>query len=119
MRWLASACAQDLNFRHGRSGHVFGGRFYSARLKSDEHLSSALIYVLLNPVRAGVVQSPQAWSWSSCPATVGAVRPPGFLDVDGVLELFGREPSVSRLNLVAALHETLALDRTRYGGSDP
>ena len=95
---------------------MFGGRFYSARLTSDDHLMSALIYVLLNPVRAGVARSPQAWPWSSCAATVGAARPPGFLDVPAVLELFGTEPSASRVRLVAALDETLALDRGRFGG---
>jgi hypothetical protein len=118
MRWLASRHAQDVNFRHGRSGHLFGGRFYSVRLKSDEHLLAALVYVLVNPVRAGMTRSPADWPWSSCAATIGPARPPGFLDVEAVLELFGSDPSVSRLTIAAALDETLALDRRRQG-SDP
>ena len=115
MRWFKSALAHDLNFRHGRAGHVFGGRFYSGRIQTTDHLISAVIYVLLNPVRAGVVDSPRDWPWSSCAATVGAVPVPAFLDVGAVLELFGAEPHAARVALGTALGETLALDRA--GGS--
>jgi len=118
MRWFKSACAQDLNYRHGRSGHVFGGRFYSAPLLSDDHLVAALVYVFLNPVRAGVVRSPYDWAWSSYPATVGRIRSPQFLDVNGVLELFGPEPATARVRLLGTVDETLRLDRARKG-SDP
>jgi putative transposase len=115
MRWLKSTYAQDLNHRHGRTGHLFGGRFYSVALKTDDHLVTALLYVMLNPVRAGVARSPREWRWSSCAATLGAARAPRFLDVAAVLELFGTDTSTARLHLEAAMDETLRLDRARRG----
>jgi REP-associated tyrosine transposase len=117
MRRLKSVHAQDLNYRHGRTGHLFGGRYYAARLKTDDHLVAALIYVSLNPVRAGVVRAPEEWPWSSYSATIGSEQAPRFLDVASVLELIGVEPAASRRRLVAAVHETLALDRKRWSWS--
>jgi REP-associated tyrosine transposase len=115
MRWLKATYAQDMNHRHGRTGHLFGGRFYSKTVESDDHLIAALIYVLLNPVRAGAVDSPRDWSWSSCAATLGAAPSPRFLDTAAVLELFGRDAPTARVHLEAALEETLALDREPRG----
>ena len=120
MRWLKSAYAQDVNHRHKRTGHVFGGRFYSMRLKNDDHLLAALIYVLLNPVRAGVARLPHEWLWSSYSATVGIVVPPRFLHVAAALELFGDEPAEAQRRLAAAVAESLARDAAAaLAGSDP
>ncbi|HEX4747445.1 MAG TPA: hypothetical protein VFU99_11265 [Gaiellaceae bacterium] len=113
MRWLNSTYAQDLNYRHGRTGHVFGGRYYSAQLYSDDHLVAALVYVYLNPVRAGIVELPHVWPWSSYAATVGRDRAPQFVDIDSVLELFGPERTVARARLLDVVAETLELDRVR------
>jgi REP element-mobilizing transposase RayT len=112
MQWLCGRYAQEFNARWGRSGHLFGGRFYSGRIVSDEHLVSAVVYVLLNPVRAGIVSRPELWSWSSYGATVGLVDPPAFLDVAAVLELVdGRREHAQRLLAAAALEAVDALPR--------
>src|SRR3989337_2870238 len=47
-------------------------------------------YVVLNPVRAGVVGCPGRYKWSSYRATAGIVRSPSFLTTDWVLSEFGR-----------------------------
>jgi putative transposase len=47
-----------------RSGHLWQGRFFSCPL-DQQHLVTALRYVDLNPVRAGLVDSPADWAWSS------------------------------------------------------
>ena len=51
------------NARHGRAGALFSERFWSRR--TDEHLVRAAIYVLVNPVAAGLVDHPRAWRWSN------------------------------------------------------
>ena len=113
MQWLQSAYAQDLNNRHKHTGHVFGGRFYSVRLADDGHLVSALVYVWLNPVRAGVVQRPEGWPWCSYAATVGFVRAPRLLARQAALELFDVRPQVASRLLVDAV------EAARRAGSDP
>ena len=122
VRWFKSRYAQDFNFRHGRGGHVFAGRFYSGHLQTDDHFVAALVYVFLNPVRAGVAAAPEEWEWSSFRSTVVSERSSSFVDVAGVLEVFGPERSVARARLRAVLDETLRLDRWRRAtprGSDP
>jgi putative transposase len=56
--------AQLANERRGRRGHLFGDRFAAWLIESEEHLHTAVAYVLLNPVRAGLAPTPEAWPWS-------------------------------------------------------
>ena len=108
MQQLESAHAQHMNFRHARTGHVFGGRFNSRRVKGDRHLVSTLVYVSLNPVRAGMVSRPEEWRWCSYAATVGLAPPPRFLSTDLVLELFDpARTDVARARFSRAVHDSL------------
>ena len=61
---LNGVYAQGFNRRHRRSGHLFGSRFSSWLVESDDHLREACRYVLLNPVRAGLCARPEDWPWS-------------------------------------------------------
>jgi REP element-mobilizing transposase RayT len=65
MRRVLGGHAAWLNTRHGRSGAVFGERFWSTRIYDDAHLVRACLYALLNPVAAGAVSHPREWPWSS------------------------------------------------------
>jgi REP element-mobilizing transposase RayT len=89
MQLLNGRYAQRFNWRHGRRGHLFGGRFYSVLVESETHLLAALRYVARNPVEAGLCAHAADWRWSSFRATAGLEWGPRFLDVDGVLDLFG------------------------------
>ncbi len=53
--------------RRKRSGHFWQGRFGCAVMDED-HLAAALVYVMLNPVRARLVGRAQDWRWSSARA---------------------------------------------------
>ena len=61
---LNGVYAQSFNERYGRRGHLFGDRFAAWLIESDEHLSNACRYVLLNPVRAGLCERSDEWPWS-------------------------------------------------------
>jgi putative transposase len=56
--------AQTFNHRYGRWGHLFGERFAAWVIETEEHLEAATLYVLENPVRAGVCKTPADWPWS-------------------------------------------------------
>ncbi len=62
--------SQYVNRVHGRSGHLWQGRFYSCAL-DERHLWLALKYVELNPVRAGLCRRPWRYEWSSATAHTG------------------------------------------------
>jgi REP element-mobilizing transposase RayT len=51
--------------RMGGLGHVFQGRFKSTLIGGDTYMRMATVYVLLNPVRAGMVKDPWEYEWSS------------------------------------------------------
>jgi putative transposase len=88
MQYLHGRYAQKFNERHGRSGHVFQGRYGSVHIASDEHLWTTVAYVALNPVSAGLCQRPEEWPWSSHASTInGRTRPP-WLDVEHLLSYF-------------------------------
>lgn len=55
-----------INFREGWRGYLFQGRFHSCPLDGP-HLLAAVRYVLRNPVRAGIADTPWDYKWSSAP----------------------------------------------------
>jgi REP element-mobilizing transposase RayT len=89
MRHLNGVYTQAFNRRHRRVGHLFQGRFKSILVERDSHLLELLRYVVLNPVRAGLVRSPREWAWSSYRATAGEARAPAWLETAWSLAQFG------------------------------
>src|SRR5687767_8700873 len=82
MQFLNGRFAQDSNWRHARTGHLFGGRFRPILIDSDVYLRAATSYVVLNPVSGGLVDKPSDWTWSSYRATVGMEAAPAYLWLD-------------------------------------
>jgi len=64
VQYLNGAHARRFNRRHGREGHLFRARFRATLLEDERHLEAACAYVLLNPVRAGLVAAPEDWRWA-------------------------------------------------------
>ena len=54
-----------VNTTYQRTGTLWEGRFRSAIVDSDRYLLTCSRYIELNPVRAGMVNSPQHYPWSS------------------------------------------------------
>ena len=82
MRHLNGVYTQAFNRRHHRVGHVFQGRFTSVLVERESYLLELCRYVVLNPVRAGIVKHPGAYRWSSYKSTGGLVKPAPFLKVN-------------------------------------
>jgi len=57
--------AQTFNARHKRWGHLFGDRFWCGSLEEDD-LERTCLYVMANPVRAGLCERISDWPWSAC-----------------------------------------------------
>lgn len=75
MQWLNGVYGQFFNERHGRSGHLFQGRYGAELLESEEHYAEACRYVLLNPIKAGIVKRAEDWPWSGvAPGKRSAIR---------------------------------------------
>ncbi|MDA8105779.1 MAG: transposase [Nitrospiraceae bacterium] len=91
MRQLNGVYTQLFNRAHGRAGHLFQGRYKSILIQKDSHLLEVCRYVVLNPVRAKMVEAPEAWKWSSYRATAGRESRHPCLTTDWVLGQFGRQ----------------------------
>jgi len=53
-----------INFREDWRGHLWQGRF-SSFVMDDKYLHSAIRYIAMNPVKAGLTNRPEQYRWSS------------------------------------------------------
>jgi len=65
MQLLNSSYAHWFNIRHIRKGHLFQDRYKSHLILNPLYLYSVASYISLNPVEAGLVDSPEEYPWSS------------------------------------------------------
>jgi REP element-mobilizing transposase RayT len=79
MHALNGEYAQAWNRRHAHVGHVLQGRFHCQLVQDEIYLATVCRYVVLNPVRAGLVASPEEWAWSSYRACAGMTAVPSYL----------------------------------------
>jgi REP element-mobilizing transposase RayT len=100
MRQLNGLYTQRFNRAHERVGHILQGRFGAVLVERDAHLLELARYVVLNPVRAGLVAIAEAYPWSSLRATIGLAPAPGWLSTGALLARFG-----SRARYLEFVHE--------------
>jgi putative transposase len=105
MHRLNSAYARWFNRVHGHQGHLFEDRFRSQCVERDSHLLEACRYVVLNPVRAGLVPEPGDWAWSSYRATVENDTKSKLVAVTEILALFGSDAESGRRRFEKFVHE--------------
>ena len=74
--------SRRINFAHGWTGYLWQGRFASYPME-DAHLMTAVRYVELNPVRAGLARRAEDWPWSSAAAHLSG-RPDGLTDLSAL-----------------------------------
>ncbi len=91
MHWFNSAFVGWFNRVHKRSGHLYQGRFKALLIEKEAYFAEVLRYVVLNPVRAHMVERPENYKWSSYRATAGLDAAPDWLDLASVLPLFHQE----------------------------
>jgi REP element-mobilizing transposase RayT len=91
MRQLNGIYTQYFNRRHGLVGHLYQGRYKAILVQKETYLLELTRYVVLNPLRAAMVKSPENWPWSSYRAMIGEAHVPQWLDVDWLLAQFGRQ----------------------------
>lgn len=71
MQALGRRYVHAFNRRHGRTGTLWEGRFRAAVVETDRYFLACQRYIELNPVRAGVVEDPVAFRWSSAQHHLG------------------------------------------------
>ena len=105
MRQLNGVYTQRFNRAHGRVGHVFQGRYKAILVERDSYLLELARYVVLNPLRAGMVKRLETWPWSSYLATCGQAPVPAWLQPDWILGQFGRQRASAIRKYVEFVHQ--------------
>ncbi|AFL73270.1 transposase [Thiocystis violascens] len=82
MKRLAGRQTRFVNRQESRSGTLWEGRYKSSPIDTDAYLLACCRYVELNPVRAGMTDSPASYPWSSYRWHTRESADDGWLDVD-------------------------------------
>ncbi len=118
MKRLQGGHARWFNARHGRDGSLFRQHVWSRRVVDEAHLFRACLYVVLNPVAAGLCAHPRDWPWCSYRSTAEG-DPETFVEGEHrLLRMFGDSPRSARTNysaLVGKMAEAIRSERIGSG----
>lgn len=89
MAYVNGVYTQRSNRHHARSGHLLEGRYRAIIVQRLDYLRHVVRYVVLNPVRAGLVERAEQWQWNSHRATAGLAPAPSWLSTDWLPAAFG------------------------------
>jgi putative transposase len=65
MQAVGRSYVRQFNQRHGRTGTLWEGRYRSTLLQTERYFLACMVYIDLNPVRAGMVMQAADYPWSS------------------------------------------------------
>ncbi|HET7045733.1 MAG TPA: hypothetical protein VFI37_12860 [Gaiellaceae bacterium] len=85
MQRLNTWVAVTFNQRLGRRGRVLQAPYGARLIEEERHLLEVARYLPLNPVRAGMVEDPADYEWSSFRPTAGLARAPRLLTTGWLL----------------------------------
>ena len=98
MRKFLTGYSVHYNRRHDRHGHLFQNRYKSIVCEEEPYFVKLVVYIHLNPFRAGLVESLQAldgYPWSGHLALIGS-KTYDWQDTDYALGYFGKKAGSSR-----------------------
>lgn len=93
MRHINGAYTTYFNVKRKRVGHLFQGRYKAILVEADEYATELSRYIHLNPVRAGMVVSPEEYNWSSYRSYIAQDKAADWLQMDFILGYFGGKAS--------------------------
>jgi len=96
MRHINGAYTTYYNVKRQRAGHLFQGRYKAILVEADEYALELSRYMHLNPVRAGMIDRPENYCWSSYSSYIGKTHPPPWLTRELVLGFFGKSSLTSQ-----------------------
>jgi putative transposase len=93
MKRLSGRQSRFVNRQESRTETLWEGRYRSSPIETESYLLACCRYVELNPVRAGIVGDPAAYSWSSYHRHAGYGGRFSWIDIDPCYEGLGATES--------------------------
>jgi hypothetical protein len=87
MRHVNGVYTQKYNIRHKTDGTLFRGRYKSVLVQADSYLLQLVRYIHKNPVKAGLVENPGDFRWSSHTGYMSGKREWAWLYKDFILSM--------------------------------
>ena len=95
MKYINSAYTNFFNIKRKRTGHLLQGRYKAILVEADAYAAELSRYIHLNPIRAGMVRSPEEYRWSSYSYYTERCAP-SWLKTEFILGYFDTAPAQSR-----------------------
>lgn len=112
MRTLQGGYSKAFNRRWRRTGPLWQSRYQTRLVDDQQYIGQLILYIHLNPVRAGLVDDPMNYLFSGHREMLGKISDP-LLDVDDALLGFGSTTRTARRTYLKRLNTSLAAeDRT-------
>ena len=102
MHGIQNRFSRGFNRRFGRTGGVWQGRYKSKYVEEQSYLDRLVLYVHLNPVRAGLVEDPVEYPFAGHREVKKRIRAP-LVDVDEMLLCFGATQKAARQSYLRAI----------------
>lgn len=110
---ICSNYAYYYNTKYQRVGHLFQDRFKSEAVEDDAYYLSALRYIHMNPVKAGLCKKPEQYEYSSYREYLGRTKAK-LSDTDRALDMLGREEFI---HYTLTRNEDMLLDVSEIVGT--
>ena len=99
------------NRRYATVGHLFQGRYKAILCDRDSYLLSLVKYIHLNPIRAGIGKTLEAYPWSSHGSYIRKTGATGVADVEPLLRTFSEDKRKARKAYLEHMEEKGILRR--------
>ncbi len=119
MKEIKQEFSRFYNKRHDRRGYFWGDRFKSLIVQDGNTLIQCLAYIDLNPVRAGIVDRPEDYRWSSIGYHVQSNNQHDFLSLDYDINEYGIRDDKERLRSYRELLYEIGAKARNTGGRIP
>jgi len=90
MHYINGSYTGYINRRRKRIGHLFQGRYKAILIDRDNYLLELSRYIHLNPVRAGIVEKPEAYPYSSYKSYIGRKKEEDIVYRDLILRMISK-----------------------------
>ncbi|UFS72267.1 transposase [Geomonas sp. RF6] len=107
MHHVNGAYTTYFNVKRKRSGHLFQGRYKAILVEASQYATEISRYIHLNPVRAGIVERPEEYQWSSYRGYIGEGPVPRWLRTEFIEEFFGTKTKEAQVKYRGFVEEAL------------
>ncbi len=114
MHYINGSYTTYYNIKRKRSGHVFQGRFKSIVVDKDSYFLELSRYIHLNPVKAKIVELPEAYRWSSYLGYLDKKDP--LLDTDRIKKYLDMDKSRYRQFVLEGIDKPVDIFKNVYAG---